>query len=88
MSFYASLMRVVENHIAPVGGHIGGQRHIIAIRDGFISAMPFLIIGSIMLIVANPPFDPQTSSAFGQAWLGFAKTHWNTITLPFFMTMG
>ncbi|CDH20238.1 PTS system, cellobiose-specific IIC component (CelB) [Xenorhabdus bovienii str. kraussei Quebec] len=88
MSFYTSLTRIVENHIAPIAGRIGSQRHIIAIRDGFISAMPFLIIGSIMLIVANPPFDAQTSSSFGQAWLAFAKTHWKTITMPFFMTMG
>lgn len=88
MSLYASLMRVVENHIAPLAGRIGSQRHIIAIRDGFISAMPFLIVGSIMLIVANPPFDAATTSRFGQAWLGFAKTHWHTITMPFFMTMG
>ncbi|WP_396244921.1 PTS sugar transporter subunit IIC [Hafnia paralvei] len=88
MSFYASLMRVVESHIAPLAGKIGSQRHIIAIRDGFISAMPFLIIGSIMLIIANPPFDAQTTSSFGQAWLSFAKAHWDTITMPFFMTMG
>ncbi|VEA70593.1 PTS system oligo-beta-mannoside-specific EIIC component [Serratia rubidaea] len=88
MSLYASLMRVVENHIAPLAGRIGSQRHIIAIRDGFICAMPFLIVGSIMLIVANPPFDADTTSGFGRAWLGFAKTYWNTITMPFFMTMG
>ncbi|CBJ82846.1 PTS system, cellobiose-specific IIC component (CelB) [Xenorhabdus bovienii str. Jollieti] len=88
MSFYTSLTRIVENHIAPIAGRIGSQRHIIAIRDGFISAMPFLIIGSIMLIVANPPFDAQTTSFLGQAWLEFAKAHWQTITMPFFMTMG
>ncbi|CDL81497.1 PTS sugar transporter subunit IIC [Xenorhabdus szentirmaii] len=88
MGIYASLTRIVESHIAPVAGKIGSQRHIIAIRDGFISAMPFLIIGSIMLIIANPPFDAQTSSSFGQAWLIFAKKHWATITMPFFMTMG
>ncbi|WP_340617605.1 PTS sugar transporter subunit IIC [Xenorhabdus entomophaga] len=88
MSIYASMTRIVESHIAPIAGKIGSQRHIIAIRDGFISAMPFLIIGSIMLIVANPPFDAQTSSSFGQDWLAFAKTHWVTITMPFFMTMG
>ncbi|QHA87515.1 PTS sugar transporter subunit IIC [Serratia rhizosphaerae] len=88
MSLYVSLMRVVENHIAPLAGRIGSQRHIIAIRDGFICAMPFLIVGSIMLIVANPPFDADTTSGFGRVWLSVAKTHWNTITMPFFMTMG
>ncbi|NHB91362.1 PTS sugar transporter subunit IIC [Photorhabdus cinerea] len=88
MSLYTSFMHVVESHIAPLAGRIGSQRHIIAIRDGFISAMPFLIIGSIMLIVANPPFDSQTSSSFGQVWLSFTRTHWGTITMPYFMTMG
>ncbi|TDB63219.1 PTS sugar transporter subunit IIC [Photorhabdus khanii] len=88
MSLYTAFIRVVESHIVPLAGRIGNQRHISAIRDGFISAMPFLLIGSIMLIVANPPFDAQTSSSFGQAWLSFAKTHWDTITMPYFMTMG
>ncbi|MGV7962109.1 PTS transporter subunit EIIC [Photorhabdus tasmaniensis] len=88
MSLYTAFIRVVESHIVPLAGRIGNQRHISAIRDGFISAMPFLLIGSIMLIVANPPFDAQTSSSFGQVWLSFAKTHWDTITMPYFMTMG
>ncbi len=88
MSLYTAFIRVIESHIVPLAGRIGNQRHISAIRDGFISAMPFLLIGSIMLIVANPPFDSQTSSSFGQAWLSFAKTHWDTITMPYFMTMG
>ncbi|EKK3975451.1 PTS transporter subunit EIIC [Cronobacter sakazakii] len=88
MSLYTGVMALVERHVAPLAGRIGTQRHIIAIRDGFICAMPFLIIGSIMLIIANPPFDEATTSAFGRLWLGFAKAHWNTITMPFFMTMG
>ncbi|WP_350304844.1 PTS sugar transporter subunit IIC [Photorhabdus viridis] len=88
MNLYIAFMRIVESHIVPLAGRIGNQRHISAIRDGFISAMPFLLIGSIMLIVVNPPFDTQTSSSFGQAWLSFGKTHWDTITMPYFMTMG
>jgi len=81
-------MRIVENKIAPIAGRIGSQQHIIAIRDGFISAMPFLIIGSIMLIIANPPFDPDTTSTAGKYWLTFANNHAKTITMPFYMTMG
>ncbi|CCK14109.1 PTS system, cellobiose-specific IIC component [Cronobacter universalis NCTC 9529] len=81
-------MALVERRIATLAGRIGTQRHIIAIRDGFICAMPFLIIGSVMLIIANPPFDQATTSAFGRLWLGFANAHWNTLTMPFFMTTG
>lgn len=88
MGLYTSMMQIVEKHIAPIAAKIGSQPHIIAIRDGFISAMPFLIVGSIMLIVANPPFDADTTSSFGQLWVSFAKNNWDTITMPYFMTMG
>ncbi|MGF1739960.1 PTS sugar transporter subunit IIC [Vibrio profundum] len=88
MGFYTSIMDVVENRVAPIATKIGTQPHIIAIRDGFISAMPFLIVGSIMLIVANPPFNADTTSTLGQLWVHIAKAHWGTITMPYFMTMG
>lgn len=88
MGLYSSMMDVVENRIAPIATKVGTQPHIIAIRDGFISAMPFLIVGSIMLIVANPPFSADTSSNFGQFWVQLATHHWGTITMPYFMTMG
>lgn len=81
MGLCTGLMALVERRIAPLAGRIGTQRHIIAIRDGFICAMPFLII-------ANPRFDRATTSAFGRLWLGFANAHWNTLTMPFFMTTG
>lgn len=39
---------------------ISEQRHIRAIRDGVISAIPFIIAGSLILIIAAPPV-PETS---------------------------
>ena len=59
-----------------------------AIRDGFISAMPFLIVGSFLLIFAYPPFAENTTFSFGKAWLGFAEKYSDKILLPFNMTMG
>ncbi|POP42822.1 PTS cellobiose transporter subunit IIC [Superficieibacter electus] len=88
MSFYTSMLRIVENHIAPLAGRVGSQRHILAIRDGFIAAMPFIIVGSILLIVANPPFEENTTFAPGLAWLHFAKAHFTLITQPYYMSMG
>ncbi len=31
------IFRFVENYISPVAGRISSQRHVMAIRDGFIS---------------------------------------------------
>ena len=39
------IFRFVENYVSPVAGRISSQRHVMAIRDGFISAMPFMIVG-------------------------------------------
>lgn len=55
------IFRFVENYISPVAGRISSQRHVMAIRDGFISAMPFMIVGSFLLVFAYPPFSPDTT---------------------------
>lgn len=50
------IFRFVENYVSPIAGRISSQRHVMAIRDGFISAMPFMIVGSFLLVFAYPPF--------------------------------
>ncbi|MDW2132838.1 PTS transporter subunit EIIC, partial [Vibrio sp. 2129(2023)] len=57
-------------------------------RDGFIVAMPFIIVGSFILIFAFPPFAEDTTFTFGRLWLDFATTHFDTIMMPFNMSMG
>jgi PTS system cellobiose-specific IIC component len=67
------IFRFVENYVSPVAGRISAQRHVMAIRDGFISAMPFMIVGSFLLVFAYPPFSPDTTWGFARAWLDMAK---------------
>ncbi len=65
------IFRFVENYISPIAGRISSQRHVMAIRDGFISAMPFMIVGSFLLVFAYPPFPripPGVSPAPGWIW--------------------
>ena len=78
----------IENKISPIAARAGTQRHIMAVRDGFISAMPFMIVGSFLLVFAFPPFSPDTTFAFGQMWLAFSKNYFNEIMTPFNMSMG
>ncbi len=78
----------IENKIAPVAGAFASQRHIGAIRDGFIGAMPFMIVGSFLLVFAFPPFSADTTFAFGQWWLAMSKEYFDVIMTPFNMSMG
>jgi PTS system cellobiose-specific IIC component len=78
----------IENTISPIAARAGNQRHVVAVRDGFIGAMPFMIVGSFLLVFAFPPFSPDTTFAFGQWWLAMAKNYSNEIMTPFNMSMG
>ena len=77
------IFRFVENYVSPVAGRISSQRHVMAIRDGFISAMPFMIVGSFLLVFAYPPFSPDTTWGFARAWLDMAKQFEGQILTPF-----
>lgn len=66
------------------------QRHIVALRDGMIGAVPVILVGSTFLLlgVQGGPmkqyFPSLAASWFGQAYLELAPS----IMLPFRYTMG
>lgn len=41
----------MEEHFVPVAGKIGSQRHLVAIRDGFVGIMPITMAGSIAVLL-------------------------------------
>ncbi|WP_367988134.1 PTS sugar transporter subunit IIC [Vibrio sp. NTOU-M3] len=88
MKLYDAIINFVEKHIAPLATKVGNQPHVRAMRDGFIVAMPFIIVGSFILIFAFPPFSDETQNSFGRTWLDFASTHFDIIMMPFNMSMG
>ena len=88
MKLYDHLIQFVEEKLGPIAGRLGSQRHVSALRDGFLVAMPFIIVGSFILIFANPPFAADTTNALGRAWLDFVAEHRPTIVMPWTMSMG
>ena len=55
--------------LGPVSEKVGNQRHLQAISKGMMFSLPFLVIGSLFLIVANPPinidaYQPDTATVF------------------------
>lgn len=45
----------MEKHFIPIASKIGSQRHLVAIRDGFIVTMPLMILGSFGVLINNLP---------------------------------
>jgi cellobiose PTS system EIIC component len=46
----------IEKYVMPLAQRLGNNRHLIAVRDGMALVMPFMIIGSLFLILAFLPF--------------------------------
>ncbi|HBV40343.1 MAG TPA: PTS cellobiose transporter subunit IIC [Erwinia sp.] len=83
-----SLFGVIENRISPVAARLSSQRHVVAIKDGFIASMPFLIVGSFMLLFSHPPFSENSQWAFAKWWLGMVRQYNDQLMMPYNMTMG
>ncbi|ELY2738423.1 PTS sugar transporter subunit IIC [Cronobacter dublinensis] len=60
---------LIEQRLTPVANIITKNQHITAIRDGFTLAMPFVIVGSLMVPMLFPPFAISSASRFGSFYL-------------------
>jgi PTS system cellobiose-specific IIC component len=76
-------MDMLESKLMPIAGAISNNRYLLAIRDGFMIAMPLLIIGAMSLLLANfpiPGYANFMAGVFGPNWSMF-------FTRPFDVTM-
>lgn len=60
---------LIEQRLTPIANIITRNQHITAMRDGFSLAMPFVIVGSLMVPLLFPPVAISSSSFFGQLYL-------------------
>lgn len=70
----------LEKYFVPVAGKIGAQRHLVAIRDGFVVIMPLMILGSMATLINNLPitaYQNFMNSIFGgETWKQFGGSLW------------
>lgn len=67
----SKIMDTMENTLMPVASKISGNKYLAAIRDGFMLAMPLLIIGAMSLLFANFPIKGYAefmTKIFGPNW--------------------
>ncbi|HGV8387480.1 PTS sugar transporter subunit IIC [Enterococcus faecium] len=73
------LMKWVEEKLVPPMAKIGTQRHLLAIRNGVVSTLSLILIGTFFMVFINLPFP---------GWDEFIAPYSATIVLPFRITMG
>ena len=90
------MVEKLDKILSPLADKLGRQRHLQAISDGMMMSLALIVVGSLFLIIANPPVnldlvDLNTSNIFLKAlicWKQWAVANYNTITIPYTMTMG
>ena len=60
---------IIEQRLAPLANVLTRNNHITAMRDSFALAMPFVIVGSLLVPVLFPPVSIDGASRFGQVYL-------------------
>lgn len=73
-------MKWMEEHFVPVAAKIGAQRHLVAIRDGFVTIMPLIIVGSFAVLINGIDifgYQDMMTSIFGDSWKSFGGNIWN-----------
>lgn len=84
----------LEKYLSPIGAKLGNQRHLQALANGMMMTLPLLVIGSIFMILANPPINMETVDMnttnffirFLINWKEWATTYNTQIMAPYNMT--
>ncbi|MGL4569469.1 MAG: PTS sugar transporter subunit IIC [Clostridium sp.] len=70
----------MEAHFIPVAAKIGAQRHLVAIRDGFVTIMPLIMAGAFAVLINNLGWEPYQNfmnSILPANWKDFGGAIWN-----------
>ncbi|MFT9817628.1 PTS sugar transporter subunit IIC [Lysinibacillus sp. NPDC056185] len=69
------MFRFLEEKFVPVAARVGNQRHLVAIRDGFITIMPLTIVGTFAVLVNSLPIKFY-QNALDAIWKHETWTQW------------
>ncbi|KNC10651.1 PTS lactose transporter subunit IIC [Klebsiella sp. RIT-PI-d] len=69
----------LENKLLPLLMRVGNNVILVAVRDGISFTLPFIIAGSVFLIIANLPIP---------GWSAFLGPHAETLSVPVQATFG
>ncbi|WP_038367651.1 PTS cellobiose transporter subunit IIC [Borrelia duttonii] len=78
----------IETGLVPIAGKIASNKYLIAVRDGFAFSMPFLIVGSFILLLANLPFTDANNFLYQQWYVDLMAKYKENLMQPFYVSMG
>ena len=52
-----AVIKFLETYFVPIAGRCGSQRHLVAVRDGFVSITPLILVGALAVLINSFPID-------------------------------
>ncbi|MFR0019874.1 MAG: PTS sugar transporter subunit IIC [Paraclostridium sp.] len=88
-----AIMKFMDKYIIPVAGKLGAQRHLVAVRDGFVAMIPITMIGALATLVNNlpiPVYQNFMKNTFGETWTTLGGDLWwgSIATMALFLVVG
>ncbi len=85
-------MAFMEKYLVPVAAKIGSQRHLVAIRDGFVAMIPITMAGAFATLINNLPIDAyknMMAGIFGENWTMLGGDIWwgSIATMALFLSV-
>lgn len=68
IQFMNVAVTLIEQRVTPFANLLTRSPHITAMRDSFALAMPFVIVGSVMVPLIFPPFAVNPGARYGAAY--------------------
>ena len=79
---------IMENKFLPVMSKIAMNRYLNAIKDGFVFATPFIIVGSFVLLLFNLPLNDKTNFMYFPPYENFVQAFSGNYIQIFNVSMG
>lgn len=81
-------MAFMENKMMPIMAKVSANRYLNAIKDGFLYAVPFIIIGSFALLLFNLPLQDPNNFLYFKPYDNFVKAFASDYLQIFNISMG
>lgn len=78
----SNVLEFLEARLMPLAAKAAQQRHLCAIRGAYVSFMPFIIVGSVLLIISSFPsqhYQQLMSGVFGSTWSNIVEIPFNAV---------
>ncbi|MEG2955148.1 MAG: PTS transporter subunit EIIC, partial [Hafnia sp.] len=72
----------LEAKLMPLAAKASQQRHLCAVRGAYVTFMPFIIVGSILLVISSFPsqtYQQFMSHIFGSNWSNIVEIPFNAV---------